>query len=124
MYDTGTQAGAHSDGLRFAVTDHGGCRVLALAGELDLAVRGAQEGEFIALVASAPGGLAVIDLAGVSFCDSTGVGVLVAAARRLWASGGAVRLARPQPWVARVLEASGVTGAMPVYATVEEASAA
>src|SRR5216110_2012593 len=45
----------------------------------------------------------VVDLAGVHFCDSTGLSTFVVAYHRAQAVGGFVRLAAPTPFLLRVL---------------------
>jgi len=50
----------------------------------------------------------VIDLAEVTFLDSTGLSVLVAGLKRCQGSGGDLRVASPQPNVRRVLEVTGL----------------
>ena len=109
-----------ASGLRIEVEDRPACRVLRLSGVLDLAVLGAQEMELIGLVAEGPPTI-VLDLAGVSFCDSTGLGSLIRAAKRAWARGGALRLVSPQAAVHRLLEVTRVTAAIPLYDTVDDA---
>ncbi len=56
----------------------------------------------------------VIDLAGVTFLDSTGLSVLVAALKRCQSVGGTVRLMSLRPNVRRVLEITGLTDAFQV----------
>jgi anti-sigma B factor antagonist len=63
----------------------------------------------------------VIDLSGVSFVDSAGLGVLIGATRRVHELGGAVVLAAARPALARILRDTGVSRIVPVTATVEEA---
>jgi anti-anti-sigma factor len=50
----------------------------------------------------------VVDLAEVSFMDSTGLGVLVTLWHEAQANGGRFRVSRPSPPAARVLGISGV----------------
>jgi stage II sporulation protein AA (anti-sigma F factor antagonist) len=61
-----------------------------------------------------PGMQVVIDLTGVGFMDSTGLGSLVWARRRLRRIGGDILIVRPRPNVRRVLEISGVSEIVPV----------
>ncbi|WP_412538252.1 STAS domain-containing protein [Longispora sp. K20-0274] len=112
------------NGLAIGHHDRDGCRVVTLTGVLDLAMLGAQEREFLDLAAGAPGRAAVIDLSGVQFCDSTGLGVLVRAAKALWERGGTLRLASARPWVRKVIVTSGIHQALPVHPTLEAAVAA
>lgn len=66
----------------------------------------------------------VIDLSGVPFIDSTGVGVLVGALKRAREHGGTLTLACPQPRVRRVFEITGLLTALPIFDSLEEAAAA
>ncbi|MFD7960400.1 STAS domain-containing protein [Streptomyces zaomyceticus] len=73
----------------------------------------------------------VIDLSSVRFCDSSGVGVLIAARRLLRSCGGRLRLILPEDrdgHVGRVLAALGVQRLFEVYldvpAALSEAAAA
>jgi anti-sigma B factor antagonist len=50
----------------------------------------------------------VVEFAGVTFVDSTGLGVLVAALKRARADGGNVRLVGARPHMLRVLELTGL----------------
>ena len=51
-----------------------------------------------------------IDLAGVDFIDSRGLGVLIDAHRRALAAGRRIVLERPSPAVVRLIEISGLIG--------------
>lgn len=66
----------------------------------------------------------VVDLDRVELLDATGLGVLVAALRRVRPYGGSVRLVCSRPDVRRVLEVAGVTGMLPLHPSVQEARAA
>jgi anti-sigma B factor antagonist len=65
----------------------------------------------------------VVDLSGVSFIDSSGLGVLVGALKRV-RERGMLSLACPQQRVRRVFEITGLTQVFPIYSRVEEAVAA
>jgi anti-anti-sigma factor len=51
-----------------------------------------------------------VDLAGVTFMDSTGIGALVQARKRAVAGGTALTVVDPQPSVRRILEITGLLG--------------
>ncbi len=111
--------------FELSATVQGEWAVLAPCGEVDLATAPAVRGRLHEL---ADGGARhlVVDLARVSFLDSIGLGVLVAAYRRLRDRDppGSLRLAGASDRVARVLELTGLLGIMPVHASVEAARAA
>ena len=99
-----------------------GIPVLHLAGEIDLAAAPALRDRLVALAQQlAAGGGApgvVLDLDQVSFIDSTGLSVLVAAHSRLGESGRQLRVAGAPPRVRRVLELTGLDGLLLLYADV------
>jgi anti-sigma B factor antagonist len=111
--------------FELSATVEGEWAVLAPSGEVDLATAPAVRERLNEL---ADGGARhlVVDLARVSFLDSIGLGVLVAAYRR-WRDRdppGSLRLAGASDPVARVLALTGLLGILPVHASVEAARAA
>ncbi|MFI8322745.1 STAS domain-containing protein [Streptomyces sp. NPDC085529] len=107
--------------------DRGGWTVLALRGELDLVTSPRIRRRVHDAVAAGRHDL-VVDLSGVRFCDSSGIGVLVAARRLLRSCGGRLRLVLPeaeesQGHVTRVFSALGVTRLFEVYEDVPAALA-
>jgi anti-sigma B factor antagonist len=65
----------------------------------------------------------VVDLSGISSCDSTGLSAFVAGHNRAAAAGGWLRLAAPADWMAGLLETVGLTNRMGVYPGVADALA-
>jgi anti-anti-sigma factor len=65
----------------------------------------------------------VVDLSGLSFCDSIGLSTFVVAHRACTAAGGFVRLAAPPAFLLRVLTVVGLRRQLPIYDTVEAALA-
>lgn len=65
----------------------------------------------------------VVDLAGVGFMDSSGLGALIGIVKRTAARGGDVTLARPKPSVKLVLEITRANKIFTICATMEEALA-
>ena len=63
----------------------------------------------------------VLDLEGVSFVDSTGLGSVIAALKQVRSSQGDLRLAAPNQQVRVVLELTTLDRVFPYYSTVEEA---
>ena len=63
----------------------------------------------------------VLDLEGVSFVDSTGLGSVIAALKQIRGSQGDLRLAAPNQQVRVVLELTTLDRVFPYFATVEEA---
>jgi anti-anti-sigma factor len=75
---------------------------VTLRGEIDLTVR--EEISRVLEDAATGGRRVVLDMSGVSFLDSTGIGAFARAA----ASGSEVLVVNPQPAVRRALEVSGI----------------
>ena len=65
----------------------------------------------------------VIDLGGVEFLDSTGLGVLVAGLNRAREVGGSLSLVCPQERVLKLFRITGLDEVFTVHATVDEALA-
>ena len=63
----------------------------------------------------------IIDLSGVTFCDASGLAVLVGASRRAGLLGGVLRLAAPAPMMATVLRLTGLHSRFEIFATVSQA---
>ena len=61
-------------------------------------------------LADLPDGNAILDVAGVSFMDSSGLRVLIDAATRAREAGGDLILANPTPGISRLIEISGLSG--------------
>lgn len=53
-----------------------------------------------------------VDLSGVSFIDSTALGVLLAALKRCWSAGSDLRVVATSAFVAKVLDMAGLTGVL------------
>ncbi len=94
--------------LELTVSELDGETVVRAAGELD--VNTAPElREQLARLISEDTRRIVVDLADVSFVDSTALSVLVSALKRLRQADGDLELASPNPSVRRVFEITGLT---------------
>jgi anti-sigma B factor antagonist len=87
--------------------------VVRTFGELDLASAKALEKEIRSAFASDAEAV-LLDLGEVSFIDSTGLAVLLAAATVSRSNGERLRLVRISPTVQRALEVSGLKDAFPL----------
>jgi anti-sigma B factor antagonist len=94
--------------------------VVTLTGELDLASAPELSARIDALLAAGQTRL-VIDLGELTFCDSTGIGILIRANNGCQQRNGYLRLAAPNHNVARVLDVVGLLGVFPTYRTVDAA---
>ncbi len=106
-----------------AVTDHDNCAVLAVTGELDVATAPQLRQEAVRLATSGRTHL-VIDLSGVDFLDSTGLGVIVGVLKRVRTHGGELAVAGAENHVRKVFDLTRVSDILPMYATADEACAA
>ena len=98
-----------------------GCTVCRPVGELD-AFTVSQFRQALAELASAP--RLLIDLAGVPFVDSAGLGALIGGIRRVRELGGDVAVACPRPTLTRLLHTTGFDRIVTVAASVDEAAKA
>lgn len=96
-----------------------GAVIVSLAGELDLYNAEEVRRALLDTLADAPE-LLVVDLEGVTFIDSTALGVLIEARSRMNDRGG-FRLAAPGLEVRRALEVSGLDRHFVVHDTVADA---
>lgn len=65
----------------------------------------------------------ILDLSGVTFLDSSGLGALVSSYRRLQTRGGMLALVCRNDMVLRVFRLTGLNRVLPIFATLEEAFA-
>lgn len=100
-----------------------GAAVLRAAGELDVYTAPRVQ-EAIASLPLDTLDVLVADLAGLTFIDSSGLGVLIAAQKQLRTHSGDLRVVCTQGPVLRLLEVTGLLAAIPVHATVDEALSA
>lgn len=101
-----------------------GTTIIEVAGELDLHSAPQLRAEAVRAIESQSPPRIIIDLSGVTFLDSTGVGVLVGALKRAREANGALQFCNPQARVTRVFEITGLIGALPLFQTREAALAA
>jgi anti-anti-sigma factor len=100
-----------------------GVTIAELAGELDLASAPALREQLLGLLRPGSSRL-VLDLSRVSFCDASGLAVLVGTGRRARRLGGFLRLAAVPPQAVRVLHLTGLHRHLPIFPTVWAATGA
>ncbi|TDD88840.1 STAS domain-containing protein [Actinomadura rubrisoli] len=91
--------------------------LVAVHGELDIATAPFLR-ERLHTVLEDPGPLVVLDLSGVTFCDASGLALLVGARRRAQSRGAAVVLAAPRPHLEKMLHVTGLHRAFTIRSTV------
>ena len=109
--------------LEMNVSESDGLAVLSVLGEIDVATAPPLRQRLIGLVDDGWKRI-VVDLEGVDFLDSTGLGVLVSVLKRLRTNGGDLLLVCTRSQVLKVLEITGLTNVFPIFETVEAAVAA
>ena len=94
--------------------------VVALTGEIDVYTAPRLKD---ALVEAIEGGCVdvVVDLEGVAFIDSSGLGVLVGALRRAKERSGAVRLVCTKDSILKIFRITGLDKVFPIFSDVKEA---
>ena len=96
--------------------------LVELAGEADVTNSDTLREVLEAEVAKQPRTL-IIDLGGLRFMDSSALHVILRANRAMDRQGGVLALARPREPVAKMLRLTAADQLIPVYATVDEATA-
>jgi anti-anti-sigma factor len=112
---------AADPGLGLATRTAGGITVAELTGELDIASVPALRDQLLSLLRPGSSRL-VIDLSRVSFCDASGLEVLVSTARRARLLGGFLRLAAVSPQAGHVLNITGLHRHLATFPTVRAAA--
>ncbi|HEX5878555.1 MAG TPA: STAS domain-containing protein [Actinomycetota bacterium] len=98
-------------------SDSGGCTVLELVGEIDMA----EAPRLTALLSQAGSPHFVVDLTRLTFIDSTGLAVLVSGWRQASSTGGSMRLVGPQRAVSKMLQITGLDQVLPIHDSLEQA---
>ena len=108
--------------LRLRSRRSGSATVVEVGGEVELHSANQLRDELLR-AGETPHPCVVVDLSRVTFIDSTGLGVLVGALKRVREKG-ALSLVCPQRQVRRVFEITGLTKVFPIYDRLEDAVAA
>jgi len=110
--------------LELTVTSRqeGARTVIAVSGEIDVYTAPSLRERLNELVASGHYDL-VVDMEGVEFLDSTGLGVLVGGLKRVRSHDGTLRLVCAQEKILKVFRITGLTKVFPIHPTLEEALA-
>lgn len=77
--------------------------------------------ELLDLIAEEDGSTVVLDLSDVAFMDSTAIGVVIGARKRLLTQGRQLWIAAPSERVLRVLQIVALHKLVPIFGTVDEA---
>jgi anti-sigma B factor antagonist len=107
MFTTKGKASQVSEEVVARLDRAGDVATVALAGEIDVATVEQLRSALAEAIAAGPGAV-VVDMSGLSFIDSTGLGALIFGFQRARDAGIPFRLARPAPGVRQILVVSGV----------------
>ncbi len=100
--------GEPHNGLRGLIVNGDAHTRVVLEGELDLASAPALREQLDAVVEAGTGNVE-IDMADVTFCDSSALSELLVAARRLEENGRRLQVVNPSEFCAHLLQLSGLT---------------
>jgi anti-sigma B factor antagonist len=108
--------------LRTEVSEIAGWTIVSVYGELDVATTPDLREQLIKLVAEGSNRL-VLDLEGVDFLDSTGLGTIISILKRTRTHGGDLRLVCTQARITRLFEITGLDKAVPLLPSLDLAVA-
>jgi anti-sigma B factor antagonist len=94
--------------------------VLGVGGEIDLQTAPAMRKEALAVIAQGHPHL-ILDLTGVTFCDSSGFNALIGIMRCATAAHGSLSLAAVPDRLLHILDLTGLSSIMPTYPDTEAA---
>jgi len=97
--------------------------VVVVGGEIDVYTAPKLREQLIDLVSNGQYHL-IVDMEGVEFLDSTGLGVLVGGLKRVRAHEGSLHLVCTQERILKIFRITGLTKVFPIYSSVDEAVAA
>ncbi len=108
--------------LGLDVAERNGFSVLSVRGEVDVYTAPKFRERLIELVSEGKHRI-VVDLEGVDFLDSTGLGVLVGGLKRLRSHNGDLLLVCTQSRILKVFEITGLTKVFSIHDSVDSATA-
>lgn len=122
MNVNGTTGPQHHEDLSIHVHVDGEMQVFELIGSLDIATSPTVRATLTSASERGSHRL-IVDLTGVDFLDSTGLGALIGGQRRAKEFDGEVRLVAKEGQILRLLRITGLLKVFAVYATLDDALA-
>ena len=108
--------------LQVQTRHEGEVAVVAATGEVDVFTAPGLDAEITALLDQGSSRL-VVDLSGVSFLDSTGLGVLVKGLKTARDAGGSMHLVVTSDRIRKIFDITGLDASLPLFDTVDDAVA-
>jgi anti-sigma B factor antagonist len=109
--------------LGVEVSKQDGSAVLTVTGEIDVATAPRLREHVVKLVGEGETRI-VVDMEGVEFIDSTGLGALVGALKRIRTQGGELAIVCSRPRLLKVFEITGLVRVFEIHDTLDAAVAA
>jgi anti-sigma B factor antagonist len=106
--------------LTLSTRTQGDRTIVEVGGEIDVYTAPKLRERLVDLVTAGNYHL-IVDMEGVEFLDSTGLGVLVGGLKRVRAHDGSLRLVCTQERILKIFRITGLTKVFPIHSTVEEA---
>jgi anti-sigma B factor antagonist len=109
--------------LALATREEGDRTVVQVTGEVDVYTAPKLREQLVSLVDAGRYDI-VVDMDGVEFLDSTGLGVLVGGLKRVRTHDGSLRLVCSQERILKIFRITGLTKVFPIHDSVSDALAA
>ena len=100
-----------------------GVAVITISGRLALGGETEKLDAALSKLLAADPKLVILDITGLDYVDSSGVGMLVSCLTRLKKAGGGMKVAGANPRIRRIFSMTGVEGMMPLYEDLAAATA-
>lgn len=107
--------------LRLEYRLDSGVALVTVTGEIDVSTSALLREHLLRVITDGRHWSLVVNLAGVSFIDSAGIGVLVGVWHRVRATDASLALAAPSSQARAILDITGLTRVLPVYDTEAQA---
>lgn len=104
----------------FEVARYGRWAVMRVSGEIDMATAPKLRQQIQNVTSRNPDGL-VLDLEGVEFIDSTGLGVMVGAAKRMRVADGSLRIVSSQAHLSELFSLTRLDEVFDLFETLDDA---
>lgn len=105
----------------FRTTTYGRFGVLIVAGELDMSNAEAFRDRLRELTAG-DGARVIVDLSGVQFMDSAGLGVLIGGLKQVRLTGGSLRVVGSNAQIVELFHVTGIYKVLPLHVSIADAA--